>query len=65
MDPAQKALREITSRCVASSLMEEDCLAALQTLNDDPVVSFIIEACLKHQVTTDEILSEVQQYELG
>ena len=66
---AERALREITSECAASSLSEEDVLAALQSLTADlaenPDVSLIVEACLKHQVTPDELLAEVQPYEPG
>ena len=66
---AERALREITHECAASSLSEEDVLAALQSLTADlaenPAVSLIVATCLKHQVTPDELLGEVQAYESG
>lgn len=62
---AEHALREISARCAASLLIEEDMLAALHSLTDDPAANLIIEACVKHQVTPDDILGEMQQYELG
>ena len=70
---AEHAFGEITERFTASSLMEEDVLTALQALAGDLAVNLIVEACLKHQVTPDEILEAAQtqepawerDYELG
>jgi hypothetical protein len=45
---AEHALREITGRCETGSLPEEDMLAALQALAGDPMLNFIVEACLKN-----------------
>jgi hypothetical protein len=60
---SEKALREISNRCAISSLQEEDMLAALQSVAGDPALNIIVEACLKHQVTPDEIIGEVQSYD--
>lgn len=57
---AEHALREISQRCGASSLQEEDCWLALHSLIEDPTVNVIIAACLKHQVTPEVILAEAQ-----
>ena len=60
-----RAAREISDRCGASSLTDEDFVVALQALAENPVASLIVEACLKHQVTPEELLGEVQGYESG
>jgi hypothetical protein len=57
---ADQALREISHHC-----KEEDFLAALQSFIGDPTLNIIVEACLKHQVTPDDLLGEIQQCELG
>jgi len=62
---AEHAFGEISSRCPDNSLTEEDFLTALQALAGDPAASLIVQACLKHQVTPEEILEAVQPYELA
>ena len=57
---AEQALRDITQHCKASSLQEEDCVAALHAMLEDPALSLIVAACLKHQVSPEDILTEVQ-----
>ena len=59
------AVREISDRCGASSLTDEDFVVALQSLAENPAASLIVEACVKHQVTPEELLGEVQGYESG
>jgi hypothetical protein len=59
------AVREVSDRCAARSLTDEDFVATLQTLAENPAASLIVEACLKHQVTPEELLGEVQGYESG
>ena len=61
----EHAFRDLTRRSAASSVPEEDVLAALQSLAGNPVVNLILEACLKHQVLPEEILGELDQYESG
>ena len=56
---AEQALHEISRRCEA----EEDIVAALQALASDPALNLILEACLKHQVTPEELLTEIQPLE--
>jgi|CZKV01.1.fsa_nt_gi hypothetical protein len=60
---AEQALREITRCCAATSVLEEECQAVMQSLAGDPVVNLILETCLKHQVLPEEILEAVQPYE--
>ena len=60
-----RAAREISDRCGASSLTDEDFVVALQALAENPAASLIVEACVKHQVTPEELLGEVQGYESG
>ena len=43
----------------------EDFLAVLQAFGENPVENIVLEACLKYQVTPDDLLGEVQQAELG
>jgi hypothetical protein len=59
---AEDALREIS---LSRELQDEDFFAALQTLVGDRAFSVIVEACVKHQVSPEDILVEVQQYEPG
>ena len=61
----EQALRELTNRFAASSLAEEDLVAALQTAAEDPAASLILEACLKHAVSPEELLGELQIYDPG
>ena len=61
----EQALRELTNRFAASSLAEEDLVAALQTAAEDPASSLILDACLKHAVSPDELLGELQIYDPG
>lgn len=60
---AERALRDISHHGQASLLQEEDCEAALRSVIEDPVLNLIIEACLKHQVSPEDILAEVQPSE--
>ena len=59
------AVREVSDHCAARSLTDEDFVAALQALAENPAASLIVAACLKHQVTPEELLGEVQGYEAG
>jgi len=61
---AEQALREISHRGQASLLQEEDCVAALQTIIEDPALNLIIAACLKHQVSPEDILAEARPADL-
>jgi hypothetical protein len=57
----EHALREISRNFSG----EEDLLGALQSLDGDPILNFVVQACLQHQVTPEEMLREIQQYEPG
>jgi len=60
----ERALREIT-RNGGEGSFTEDYLVTLQSLVENPAVNLIIEACVKHQVTPEELLGEAQPYEVG
>ena len=61
---AEHAFREIMQQCEGNGVAEDEYLATLEYLAGDSVEGIIVKACLKHQVAPDEILEEVQQYEL-
>jgi hypothetical protein len=52
---AGQALRDVSHHC-----REEDFLIALQSFAEHPALNLIVEACLKHQVTPDDLLEEMQ-----
>ncbi|MBI3852718.1 MAG: hypothetical protein HY298_20890 [Verrucomicrobia bacterium] len=56
-----EALEEIHRRCAADSVGEEEWLAELSTLAASEISQIIIEACVKHGVTPDELLVEMAQ----
>jgi len=60
----ERALREIT-RDGGEDSFTEDYLVTLQSLVENPAVNLIIETCVKHQVTPEELLGEAQPYEVG
>jgi hypothetical protein len=62
---AEQALRDISQQFEGNVVAEEEFTAMLKSMSKDPVESIVIEACLRHGVTPDDILSEVLQYELG
>jgi hypothetical protein len=57
---AEAALREISTHC-----QEEDFLVALQACADSPDLNLLVAACLKHQVTPDDLLEAMQSPEPG
>lgn len=58
---SELALKEIWEASAASSLGQEEVLTALEYAINDPSLNLIVEACLKHQVTPDELLAELEQ----
>jgi hypothetical protein len=56
-----EALEEIHHRCAERSVDEEQWVAELGVLSANDVTQIIIETCLKHNVTPDELLVEVSQ----
>jgi hypothetical protein len=56
-----EALEEIQRRCAARSVGEEEWTAELSTLEANDISGIIVEACLKHGVTPDELLAELAQ----
>jgi len=55
------ALEEIHHRCAAESVDDEQWMAELGALSANDVTQIIVEACLKYNVTPDELLTEVSQ----
>jgi O-methyltransferase involved in polyketide biosynthesis len=60
-----EAMEEIHHRCAAQSVDEEQWVAELNALSANNVTQIIIEACLKYNVTPDEILAEMSQFTFG
>ena len=54
-----EALEEINQRCAALGIPEQQWLAELSTLAADDVSQVIIEACMKHGLSPDELLAEI------
>ena len=61
----ERAVREISQKCADYGFAKEDFVALLQELAENPAASLVVEGCLKHQVTPDELLGEIQPAELG
>ena len=61
----ERAVREISQQCATQGFSEEDFVAVLRDFAETPAASLIVEGCLKHQVTPEELLGEIQPYELG
>jgi hypothetical protein len=55
------ALEEIHERCAASLVEEDQWMAELSALAVDEVTLIIIEACVKHGVTPDELVAEMSE----
>jgi hypothetical protein len=58
----EDALEEIHHRCAAQSVDEEQWVAELNALSANNITQIIIEACLKYNVTPDELLGEMSQF---
>ena len=58
-----EALEEIHRRCGASAIEQDQWLGELQMLATEDVTQIIIEVCVKHGVTPDELLGELAQAE--
>jgi hypothetical protein len=58
-----EALEEIDRHCAATSVGQDQWTEELSTLSGNDVVQIIIEACVKHGVTPDELLAEMAQSE--
>lgn len=56
-----EALEEIHRRCEADSVEEEEWMAELSTLAANDISGIIVEACVQHGVTPDELLAEMAQ----
>ena len=58
----EEALEEIAQRCMVSSVGERQWQAALKALTANDASQIIVEACLKHDVTPNELLGEMCQF---
>jgi hypothetical protein len=58
----EDALEEISQRCAAGSVNEEQWLAELNGLATNDTAQVIIVACLKHSVTPDELLESIREF---
>lgn len=58
-----EALEEIHRRCGASAIEQEQWLSELQLLATEDVTQIIIEVCVQHGVTPEELLGELAQAE--
>lgn len=62
---AEQALQEIASQSeLTGGIKEEELLAILESLHGNSVEAAIVQACLRHGVTPEELLTEIRQYEL-
>jgi hypothetical protein len=55
---AEVALREISLHC-----NEEDFHALMHAISENPDLNIIVQACIRHQVTPEDICEEMQQYQ--
>jgi hypothetical protein len=58
----EEALEEIANRCAIIALNDDHWQAVLKTLSTSDASRIIVEACLKHDVTPDELLAELSQF---
>jgi len=61
----ERAVREISQKCADYGFAEDEFVALLRELAENPAANLVVEGCLKHQVTPDELLAEIQPGELG
>ena len=61
----ERAAREVSQQCAQAGFTEDDFVAMLHELAENPVAKLVVEGCLKHSVTPEELLGELQPYELG
>lgn len=59
----ESALEEISQRCLVNEIPEDQWEAALKSLSSNLIGKIIVEACVDHRVTPEEILDEMNQYE--
>lgn len=57
----ESALEEITQRCAANSIGEGQWEAALKSIASNLMGKIIVEACVDHGVTPEELLDEMGQ----
>ena len=63
MGRVDEALEEIHRRCGASAIEQDQWLGELQALATEDVTQIIIEVCVQHGVTPEELLAEIAQAE--
>lgn len=62
---ARQALCELADRGTTEGFAEDDLLAALHSVVGHPALNLILETCVKHQVTLEQLLDEAHAYEPG
>lgn len=60
---AGDALEEIERRCAAGSIEQDQWLSELSALAADEVTQIIINACVEHRITPDELVAELAETE--
>jgi hypothetical protein len=61
----RQALWELADRGTTEGFAEDDLLAALHSVAGHPALNLILETCVKHQVTLEQLLDEAHAYEPG
>lgn len=61
----EEALDEISGRCTSRGIREEQWLKTLESLSADDASRIIIDSCLAHGISPDEILAEMSQFTFG
>ena len=54
-------LEDLANRCAAIAIRDEQWQAALKTLTAGDASQIIVEACVRHDVTPEELLAELSQ----
>jgi hypothetical protein len=60
----EDALEEISRHCAFASIPEQDWMSALQALSENPTSVIIMDACIRHGLTPEDLLTEMVQSEL-
>jgi hypothetical protein len=62
MQRLDAAVEDISRSCEFSSIADDQCIAALTMLANGETERVIVEACVKHGVTPDEILEAMEEF---
>jgi hypothetical protein len=56
---AEAALKEISTHC-----KEEDFFALMHAIDESPDLNILVQVCIRHEVTPEDIIAEMQQYQI-